>query len=279
MQFLIWLRWSGCPHKGRSPISDPCGMPKDLWGRYQTPGYPWVWMRLRSPSVGSSLSLPCEYVSEGECRQYITFMLQLVNHFVTLKKQEDRTPSVISHFSCRNLLVYTQSMIFWRSSAGLSLASPAVFLQEPYLSHHPCIQTVLFSQLFPPQLHFFLFINTQHAGSERSRASCLSHWTSCLANILWSDALTLWISHVGSPSMNLKLLLSNLTGESHCDVLQTSFAEARITSALDNDGPVCSWNRIFRSTFSHVWTPCDFCHRTSAVGSPSPCHSRARSSQ
>lgn len=171
--------------------------------------------------------------------QYITFMLQLVNHFVTLKKQEDRSSAVISPFSSLNLHVYTQSMI-WGSSAGLGLASPALFLQEPYLSHHPIVQTVLFSQPFPPQLHFFLFINTQHAGSERSRASCLSHQTSCLANILWSDALTPWISHVGSPSMNPKLLLSKLTRESHCDVLQRSFAEARITSALDNDGPVCS---------------------------------------
>lgn len=167
-------------------------------------------------------------------------MLQLVNYFVTLKKQEDGTSAAISKFSSLNLHVYTQSMIFWGSSAGLGLASPALFLQEPYLSHHPCFQTVLFSQPFPPQLHFFLFINTQHAGSEHSRASCLSHQTSCLANILWSDALTPWISHVGSPSMNLKLLLSNLTRESHCDVLQRSFAEARITSALDNDGPVCS---------------------------------------
>lgn len=208
--------------------------------------------------------------------QYITFMLQLVNHFVTLKKQGDRTPSVISQFSSLNLHVYTQSLIFWGLSAGLGLASPALFLQEPYLSHHPCFQTVLFSQPFPPQLHFFLFINTQHAGSERSRASCLSHQTSCLANILWSDALTPWISHVGSPSMNLKLLLSNLTRESHCDVLQRSFAAANITAALDNDGPVCSKNRIFRSTFSHIWIPS---HQTGAVGPPRPCPWCTRSLQ
>lgn len=49
--------------------------------------------------------------------QYITFMLQPVNQFITLEKHDDGPSSVTTHYSSLKLHMYTRSTIFQGSSA------------------------------------------------------------------------------------------------------------------------------------------------------------------
>lgn len=80
--------------------------------------------------------------------------------------------------------------------------------------------------------------------------------------------------HIGSSSINLKLLLSSQTPDSHqvlSDVQQRTFAEAGGPSPVVTDGPVCSQNPVFSSMFSGI--PHRFhssqilqCHQTCTVG-------------